>query len=63
MTTPSQEAATREDLLANAGELFDVVAQGAVKIEINQTYPLEDAVSAHQDLEGRRTTGATVLIP
>jgi len=39
------------------------VGSGAVKIEINQTYELEDAVRAHQDLEGRKTTGSTVLMP
>lgn len=55
--------ATREDLIANAEELFDVVSKGAVKIEINQTYPLQEAAQAHRDLEGRKTTGATVLLP
>ena len=52
-----------EDLQANAVELFDVIKQGAVKIEINQTYPLDQTAQAHRDLESRRTTGATVLIP
>lgn len=55
--------ATRADLLAVAKELFEVVAGGIVKIEINQTYALKDAVTAHQDLEARKTTGSTVLIP
>ena len=55
--------ASREDLLRNAAELFDVVEKGVVMIEINQTYPLEDAPQAHRDLEGRKTTGASVLIP
>ena len=55
--------ATREDLIANAEELFDVVSKGAVKIEINQTYPLQEAAQAHRDLEARKTTGATVLLP
>ena len=55
--------ATREQLAANTAELFDVVERGVVKIEINQTYPLQDAQRAHRDLEGRKTTGATVLIP
>ena len=45
-------AAKREDLLAIANELFDVVAKGAVKIPINQKYALKDAVKAHKDLEG-----------
>ena len=55
--------ARREDLLATAAELFDVVASGAVKIEINQTYPLAEAERAHRDLEARRTTGSSVLLP
>lgn len=55
--------AADEDLQANTADLFDVVGSGAVKIEINQTYELEDAVRAHQDLEGRKTTGSTVLMP
>ncbi|MGI9514656.1 MAG: zinc-binding dehydrogenase, partial [Anderseniella sp.] len=52
-----------EDLQANAADLFDVVGSGAVKVEINQTYKLSDAVKAHQDLEGRKTTGSSVLVP
>ncbi|MES0808886.1 quinone oxidoreductase [Roseibium sp. SCPC15] len=55
--------ATRDALEKTAGELFDVVRNGVVKIEINQEYRLADAVQAHQDLEGRKTTGATILIP
>jgi NADPH:quinone reductase-like Zn-dependent oxidoreductase len=54
---------SREELLANAAELFEVVASGAVKIEVNQTYALKDAAQAHRDLEARKTTGSTVLIP
>ncbi|MDH3242749.1 MAG: zinc-binding dehydrogenase, partial [Alphaproteobacteria bacterium] len=46
-----------------ANDLFDVVASGAVKIEINQRYPLADAAQAHRDLEARKTTGSTILIP
>jgi NADPH2:quinone reductase len=53
--------ASREDLLTAAGELFDVVEKGAVKIAINQTYPLREAAHAHQDLQARKTTGQTVL--
>jgi NADPH2:quinone reductase len=53
--------ASREDLLTAAGELFDVVKKGAVKITVNQTYPLSEAAHAHSDLENRRTTGQTVL--
>lgn len=55
--------ATREALEATANELFDVVTNGIVKIEVNQEYRLADAVQAHTDLEGRKTTGTTVLIP
>jgi len=53
--------AKREDLLASAKALFDVVLAGHVKIEIHQTYPLADAAQAHRDLEGRKTTGSTVF--
>jgi len=56
-------AAKREDLLSIANELFDVVAKGAVKIPVNQTYALRDAVKAHRDLEGRATTGSSILVP
>ena len=55
--------ATRAELEETAGDLFDVVATGAVKIEVNQTYPLADAAQAHRDLEARKTTGSTVLMP
>jgi len=55
--------ATREQLEQSAAELFDVVAKGAVKIEVNQTFPLEQAAAAHRALEGRKTTGSTVLLP
>jgi len=55
--------ASRQDLLASAGALFDVVQSGKVKIEINQTYPLAEAAQAHRDLEDRKTTGSTILLP
>lgn len=55
--------AKREDLLATAKDLFDVVLSGKVKIPINQTYALKDAVKAHRELEGRETTGSSILIP
>jgi NADPH2:quinone reductase len=55
--------ATREDLLACANDLFDVVAKGAVRIEIQQRFPLDRAADAHRALEGRETTGSTLLIP
>ena len=53
--------AAREDLLTASRELFEVVQSGAVKIAVNQTYPLREAARAHRDLEGRKTTGQTVL--
>lgn len=53
----------REDLLTAARELFAVVKKGAVKITINQRYPLREAAQAHRDLEARKTTGSTVLLP
>ncbi len=55
--------AKRADLLQTAQELFDVVGSGKVKIEVNQTYALQDAAQAHIDLEARKTTGSTVLLP
>ena len=54
--------AQRADLENSAAELFDAVLTGAVKIEVNQTYPLKDAAQAHRDLEARKTTGSTVLL-
>jgi len=54
--------AKRENLVAMAKELFEVVQSGAVKIEVNQTYPLKDAARAHADLAARKTTGSTVLM-
>lgn len=59
MTYVASDAA----LQANTADLFDVVGSGKVKIEVNQTYALADAVQAHKDLEGRKTTGSTVLLP
>lgn len=55
--------AQREDLVASANDLFELVNRGIVKISVNQTYALHDAVQAHKDLEGRKTMGSTVLIP
>jgi NADPH:quinone reductase len=54
---------TRADLLEAANALFDVIASGAVKVEIGRRYSLEDAVAAHRALEGRETTGSAVLLP
>lgn len=54
--------ASRSDLLATAGSLFKVIASGAVKIEIQQRFPLAQAAEAHRALEERRTTGSTILL-
>ncbi len=61
--TLNNYVAKRDDLLATAKDLFDVVSSGKVKIPVNQKYALKDAVKAHQDLEGRGTTGSSILIP
>jgi len=63
VTRPSLQpyTAARQDLLALASDLFDIVKAGKVKIDINQHYPVKDAVRAHKDLESRKTTGSTVL--
>ena len=55
--------ATRKELVSTANDLFDVITKGKVKIAINQTYSLDEADRAHHDLEGRLTTGSTLLIP
>ena len=55
--------AKREELVKAARDLFAVVKSGKVKIAVNQTYPLSEAAQAHRDLEGRKTTGSTVLVP
>lgn len=55
--------AKRDELLALGAELFDVVTSGKVRIEVNQTYALADAAQAHRDLEARKTTGSTILLP
>ncbi|MEZ5787809.1 MAG: quinone oxidoreductase [Xanthobacteraceae bacterium] len=56
-------AATREDYLGLANELFDVVTSGKVKIPVNQTFALKDVQTAHRTLESRGTTGSTILVP
>ena len=65
VTRPSLFAYTerREDLLNNANDLFQMVTTGKLKIAVNHTYPLADAAKAHQDLEGRKTTGSIILTP
>ncbi len=65
LTRPSlfNYIAEQESLTQSALELFDVVSTGAVQVEVNQEHTLGDAAESHRELEGRRTTGATVLIP
>ncbi|MEA1940914.1 MAG: quinone oxidoreductase [Pseudomonadota bacterium] len=65
VTRPSlmHYVASDADLAANTADVFDAVARGAISIDINQRYALADAQKAHEDLEGRRTTGASVLVP
>jgi NADPH2:quinone reductase len=53
----------REELVAAANELFDLVLQGKIKVGPRQSYALKDAQQAHRDLEGRKTTGSTILVP
>jgi NADPH:quinone reductase len=61
--TLNHYAAKREDLIAIANDLFDVVGSGAVKIDVKAKYALKDARKAHEDLEGRKTTGSLILVP
>ena len=65
LTRPSLMTYTekREDLIAHAEDLFDVVINRSVNIEVSQTYPLSETANAHEDLENRKTKGSTVLIP
>lgn len=65
LTRPSlaQYAATREELLWRAGDLFNWIAAGELKLRIEKTFPLADAAEAHRQLEGRKTTGKVLLIP
>ena len=62
-TTLATHTATRELLNECANALFDVVQAGHVKINVNQTYPLSETMQAHTDLEARKTTGSTVILP
>lgn len=65
ITRPTLATYVADDaaLQANADELFEMVKSGKVRIEVNQRYPLSDVVQAHRDLEGRKTTGSTILLP
>ena len=64
-TRPSLQhyVAKRDDLVASAEDLFDVVARNVVRIPVNQRFPLQEARAAHEALEGRATTGSTILVP
>ncbi|HXN15371.1 MAG TPA: quinone oxidoreductase [Usitatibacter sp.] len=55
--------AKREDLVAGAKELFDHVLAGRIRVGPRQSYALKDAAQAHRDLEARKTTGSTILVP
>ncbi len=55
--------AKRDDLLATARDLFEIVLAGKVKMNITRRYPLRDAILAHRDMEARKTTGSVVLLP
>ena len=55
--------ATTEELDASAAALFEVIANGQVRIDIGQTFPLAEARAAHEAMEGRETVGASLLIP
>ena len=61
--TLMHHTAKRAELEMLGGELFEAVVSGKVKIEVNQTYALKDAAQAHRDLEARKTTGSTILLP
>jgi len=65
LTRPSlaQYAATREELLWRAGDLFNWIKSGELKLRIEKTFPLREAAEAHRQLEGRKTTGKVLLIP
>jgi NADPH2:quinone reductase len=54
---------SRAEMMRRARDLFNAIESGAVKIRVNQRYPLKDAAQAHKDIEARKTTGSTVLIP
>jgi len=62
-TTLAHFTATREELLARTSALFGMIAEGKLKVSIAKTYPLEEAVQAHRDLEARSMAGKLLLIP
>ena len=65
LTRPSlvNYTGTRQELVDTCNELFQIVESGVVTVGVNQTYALKDTTQAHRDLEARKTTGSTVLLP
>ena len=65
ITRPTLDTYTqsREELLAMAGDLFNLVLAGKIKVEPSKTFALKDAAEAHRELESRKTTGSIILIP
>ncbi|KPK32090.1 MAG: quinone oxidoreductase, partial [Betaproteobacteria bacterium SG8_40] len=61
--TLATHVSTRELLVEGAERLIDVVGKGIVKNNVNQSYALKDTAQAHRDIEARKTTGSTVLLP
>jgi NADPH2:quinone reductase len=55
--------ATREELEKNTKDVFDFMLKGHIKVQVHEIYPLQDVARAHQDLEGRKTTGKLLLKP
>ena len=55
--------ATRSEIEIHAGRVLDLIATGVIKVNVDQRYALRDAAQAHRDLEARRTTGSTILVP
>lgn len=65
ITRPSlvHHASAREEMVAAARAVFDAVSQGVINVEVNQSYPMSEAAQAHRDLEARKTSGCTILLP
>ena len=65
LTRPSlaHYCGTHDDMTASANALFQAISSGAIQIDVNQSYALYDARKAHEDLEARKTTGSTILVP
>ena len=59
----TSQPAVRDELVAASQELFEHVLAGRIKVGPRQSYALKDAAQAHRDLEGRKTTGSTILVP